>query len=75
LIKEDTTVIYNNEGINTKGETYEIFTEWSKIKKIKTYNKYFYFININGQESTLPKKYFNEVDLNDFIILIKNKGF
>ena len=75
LIKEDTTVTYNKKGINTKGETYEVFTEWSKIKTIKTYNKYFYFINVNGLKSTLHKDFFNETELNDFIALIKNKGF
>lgn len=75
ILKEKTTVKYSLQGIDTKGESYQINTEWDKIKDIKEYKSFFSFKNINGQTSYLPKSFFSSDDLNRFKLLIKEIGY
>lgn len=75
LLKEETTVTYNLDGINTQGESYLSFVTWDKIKSIKEHRKYFNFKNIDGQDSVLPKTFFSDEKLEKFKLLIKELKF
>ena len=75
LLKEKTTVVYNMDGIDTKGESYHSFVTWDKIKSIKDHKKYFILKNINGQDSVLPKTFFSDEKLKKFKLLIKELNF
>ncbi len=71
-LKEISKIIIDNEGVNEKGESYEVLTPWKKFKSIKEKKYHFILKQSKYQKGFIAKRHFDDQQLTDFKQLIKS---
>lgn len=68
-LQEDISLIITDNHFQEKGETFEVTTPWSQIKGIAEKKDLFIIRHDNYKNGFIPKRFFSDVQLNDFKVL------